>query len=115
MATLTHDVEDTQIVTKRRTTTKPTSQPLPVYKLILHNDDYNTFPFVIRILVQVVPCSTIKATWLALQAHCSGCSIIWTGCLELAELKADQIKTFGADPEANQEKVHPLRVTIEPA
>lgn len=106
-------MEETQVVTKKRPGLSPQSRKLPIYKLILHNDDYNTFGFVIRILVQVIPCTTMKATWLALQAHYKGRTIIWSGNLEVAELKADQIKTFGADPLADQEKVRPLQVTIE--
>lgn len=113
MSTDLQEMEQTQVVTRKRHGLSPQSQKLPIYKLILHNDNYNTFGFVIKILVQVVPCSTMKATWLALQAHCTGRTIIWSGSLEVAELKADQIKSFGADPLAISEKVKPLQVTIE--
>jgi ATP-dependent Clp protease adaptor protein ClpS len=49
-----------------------------------------------------------------LEAHQKGRAVVWTGALELAELKADQIISCGCDPEAVNGVAQPLRVSVEP-
>ena len=56
----------------------------------------------------------LKAQQLTLEAHETGRSVVWSGSLEVAELKADQIRSCGPDPRAASASALPLRVTIEP-
>ena len=50
-----------------------------------------------------------------LEAHEKGRSVVWTGALEVAELKADQIRSCGPDPAMKARGAQPLAVSVEPA
>ena len=86
----------------------------PPYAVVLHNDDINGFDYVIGVLRKVFHYGRMKAFWMTLRAHVSGCSVLWTGSLEVAELKADQLRSCGPDPRAKQRGALPLRVSVEP-
>ena len=98
--------------------TKPAAKPRrkrqPRYAVVLHNDDLNTFEFVIGVLQKVFHYDQPKAYQLTFRAHVSGRTAVWTGVLEVAELKADQIRSCGADPLRAADGAGPLRVTVEP-
>ncbi|MEX2026367.1 MAG: ATP-dependent Clp protease adaptor ClpS [Pirellulaceae bacterium] len=98
--------------------TKPAKKPRPKrqprYAVILHNDDVNTAEFVVGVLQKVLHYDQAKAFQLMLRAHVSGRSAVWTGVLEVAELKADQIRSCGCDPLRAADGAGPLRVTVEP-
>src|SRR5689334_14841916 len=64
----------------------------PPYAVILHNDDLNGMDFVISALRKVFNYDLQKALTLMMQAHETGRSIVWTGSLEVAELKRDQLQ-----------------------
>ena len=86
---------------------------LPPYAVILHNDDFNTFDFVIEVIIKVFHYPVEKAVAHTLEAHQSGRSIVWSGSKEVAELKAEQIHSCGADPQARERGAQPLQVSIE--
>jgi ATP-dependent Clp protease adaptor protein ClpS len=87
----------------------------PPYSVILHNDDINGFDYVIKVLRKVFGYGYPKAFWHTMQAHISGRSAVWTGSLEVAELRAEQIVSCGPDPAMAHKGARPLRVTVEPA
>jgi ATP-dependent Clp protease adaptor protein ClpS len=87
---------------------------LPPYAVVLHNDDHNTTVFVVTVLLKVFGYTLEKCVQLMMEAHEKGRSVVWTGALELAELKADQIVGCGSDPDAVNGISQPLRVTVEP-
>lgn len=91
---------------------KPKRQP--PYAVILHNDDLHTFQYVIDLLMKLFAYPLEKAFALTTQVHTQGKSIVWSGTLELAELKRDQVRGFGPDFYAMQKVEFPLGVTIEP-
>ncbi len=97
---------------KVRPDAKPKLQP--PYAVILHNDDVNGFDFVVRALRKVFGYGVTKAFKLTLQAHLTGRSCVWSGHRELAELKADQIRSCGPDPAMAHKGAQALRVSIEP-
>jgi ATP-dependent Clp protease adaptor protein ClpS len=90
------------------------TQRQPPYAVILHNDDFNTMEFVVVVLQKVFGYTLEKCVTLMLEAHESGCCVVWSGPLELAELKADQIVSCGPDPAGVHNGAQPLRVTVEP-
>jgi len=107
MATAFPDVlpdEETETRTRRQ----------PPYAVILHNDDVNGMEFVVNVLRKVFSYSAEKCLDLMMEAHKTGRSVVWIGTLEVAELKADQIHSCGADPAAKAKGAEPLRVTVEP-
>ena len=97
---------------RERTDTR--TQRQPPYAVILHNDDISTMDFVVLVLRKVFGYSLEKCVQLMLEAHEKNRSIVWTGAMELAELKADQIISCGPDPDRVDEGAEPLRVTVEP-
>ena len=114
MATSDQTSLKTQVRPKRKRKTQSQSRILPPFAVILHNDDLNTFDFVIAVLQKVFHYPFEKCVALMLEAHHTGRSIVWSGSKELAELKAEQIRSCGADPEAKSRGAHPLQVSIEP-
>ena len=97
-----------------RDKTDPRAKPQPPYAVIIHDDPINGFLYVIQVLRKVFHYPSIKAFRLTLQAHCTGRSIVWSGVLEVAELKADQIRACGPDPRHVKNGAQPLAVTTEP-
>jgi len=86
----------------------------PPHAVILHNDDINGFDYVISVLRKVFNYGFPKAFSLTLKAHISGKCVVWSGSLEVAELKADQIRSCGPDQRAIKRGALPLRTSVEP-
>ena len=63
---------------------------------------------------KVLRCSGLKAMVLTTRAHVSGRAAVWVGSLEVAELKADQIRAAGPDPRMVDRGAGPLSVSLEP-
>ena len=97
--------EETETRTKRQ----------PPYAVVLHNDDVNTMEFVVVVLRKVFGYTVEKCVELMLEAHEKGRAAVWVGALEVAELKADQIRSCGPDPEQKARGAEPLGVSVEPA
>mgnify|MGYP005850218007 CR=1 FL=1 len=94
--------------------TSTRTQRQPPYAVILHNDDINTMDFVIEVLQKVFAYPLEQCVTLMLEAHETGRAIVWVGPLEVAELKAEQIHSCGADPRTRSRGAQPLGVTVEP-
>ncbi len=101
-----------EVVPEQEAETKTRRQP--PYAVILHNDDLNTMEFVVSVLRKVFGYTVEKCVKLMLDAHQNGKTAVWIGAMEVAELKADQIRSCGSDPFVKQGG-HPLGVSIEPA
>jgi ATP-dependent Clp protease adaptor protein ClpS len=95
-----------------RTDTRPKRQP--PYAVVLHNDNINGFDYVVGVLMKVFRYGSGKALWLTLKAHTAGRCIVWTGSLEVAELKVEQIRGAGPDPRKASMGGRPLKATAEP-
>lgn len=78
-------------------------QKLPPYKVLLHNDDVNTFEHVIKSIVRLTAIQPKEAVLRALQAHESGVALLLVTHRERAELYVEQFASLS------------LTVTIEPA
>jgi len=76
---------------------------LPPYKVLLHNDDVNTFEHVITSIVKLTTLSTQEAIIRTLEAHECGLALLLTTHRERAELYIDQFATLN------------LSATAEPA
>jgi len=71
--------------------------------------------FVVGVLRKVFGYTVPKCFELMLEAHEKGRAVVWVGALEVAELKADQIRSCGPDPAAKPRGAQPLGVSVEPA
>lgn len=87
---------------KHPTPTRREPKQLPPYKVLLHNDDVNTFEHVIGSILKVTTIQAEEAVLKALEAHESGVSLLLVTHKERAELFVEQFITFQ------------LTVTIEP-
>ncbi|MBT9313159.1 ATP-dependent Clp protease adapter ClpS [Leptothoe kymatousa] len=73
-----------------------TRQPYPNYKIIVLNDDFNTFQHVAETLVTYIPHMTPDRAWkLTNQVHYEGQATVWVGPLEQAELYHSQLIRAG--------------------
>jgi ATP-dependent Clp protease adaptor protein ClpS len=114
-ATLDVSEPEAQVRPKRRAEsekTRPKRQPQ--YAVIVLNDDLHTYDYVIDALCRVCGHSVLNAYHLAKEVDENGRAIVWTGTMELAELKRDQIRGFGPDTYARMPVEFPLGCVIEP-
>jgi len=63
-----------------------------MYKVILHNDDYSTFDFVIQVLMEVFHKKEQEAEQLTLKIDREGFAIVGVYPKEIAETKINLVK-----------------------
>ena len=88
---------------RKKSPAKKPPQPLPPWKVLLHNDDKNEMMFVIETIVSLTPLNEQAAKQRTLEAHESGVALLLTTHKERAELYKEQFASKS------------LTVTIEPA
>ena len=91
---------------KRAAKPTPKKKPpgmLPPWKVLLHNDDKNSFEHVIVSIVELTPLNEHDAVRRTFEAHTTGVALLLVTHKERAELYQDQFESKG------------LTVTIEPA
>ena len=79
----------------------------PLYKVLLHNDDYTTMEFVVYVLQSVFHHEPTKATQIMLHVHRRGVGICGVFTYEVAETKVTQVMDFA------RQHQHPLQCTLE--
>jgi ATP-dependent Clp protease adaptor protein ClpS len=109
------DFPDVEVKTRPKVRERTRTRRVPPYNVILENDDYHSFEFVIDVLRKALGCSEERAFLLTQQAHLTGRAVVWTGPKEVAELKAEQIGTFHEIRAQDNKPLGPLSCTIEPA
>jgi ATP-dependent Clp protease adaptor protein ClpS len=73
-----------------------TRKPYPNYKVIVLNDDVNTFQHVAECLMKYIPQMTSDRAWdLTNQVHFEGQATVWVGPQEPAELYHMQLRRAG--------------------
>jgi ATP-dependent Clp protease adaptor protein ClpS len=73
-----------------------TRKTYPNYKVIVLNDDFNTFQHVAECLMKYIPGMTSDRAWeLTNQIHFEGQAIVWVGPQEQAELYHQQLSRAG--------------------
>lgn len=71
-------------------------KPYPNYKVIVLDDDFNTFDHVASCLMRYIPKMTEELAWnLTNQVHFQGQAMVWAGPLEQAELYHQQLRREG--------------------
>ncbi len=85
----------TPIITREKVS-KTVQKPYPNFKVIVLNDDFNTFEHVAKTLMTYIPGMTSDTAWkLTEQIHHEGQAIVWVGPQEQAELYHQQLKRAG--------------------
>jgi ATP-dependent Clp protease adaptor protein ClpS len=74
------------------------TEGLPPYNVVLLDDDEHSYEYVIVMLKKVFGHPIEKGYEMAQEVDATGRVIVATTNLEQAELKRDQIHTFGPDP-----------------
>jgi ATP-dependent Clp protease adaptor protein ClpS len=82
---------------------KKPPQPLPPWKVLLHNDDKNAQDFVVDTICELTPLNPQDALLRMMEAHKTGVALLLTTHKERAELYQEQFQSKG------------LVTTIEPA
>lgn len=106
-------VEEVIVSTSKPEPTHQTKKQ-PRYAVVVLNDDEHTFHYVILALGRVFGYGLQRGFELASTIHTAGRAVVWTGALEVAELKRDQLRGFGPDVFASQPVTFPLGVELEP-
>ena len=96
---------DSGVVTETR---KKLKQP-PMYRVLLHNDDYTTREFVVLILQAVFHKSETEATQVMLHVHNNGVGTAGVYPFEVAETKVEKVTALARKYE------FPLKCTLEEA
>jgi ATP-dependent Clp protease adaptor protein ClpS len=82
--------------TIEKTSTSTTRKLAPRYRVLLHNDDFNTMEHVVESLIQTVPSLTVpQAVDIMMQAHQSGVALVITCELEHAEFYCETLCGHG--------------------
>lgn len=76
---------------------KEKTQLQPPYNVILHDDDDHSYDYVIEMLQKLFGHDLPTAFKMAVEVDSTGRVIVFTGALEKAEFKKDQIHAYGAD------------------
>lgn len=81
----------------------------PLFKVIMHNDDYTTMEFVVNMLETVFHKSPVEANQIMLNIHYKGLGVCGFYPHDIAVTKVTKVHTLA------REKGHPLRCSMEQA
>jgi len=84
-------------------TSPPKVENLPLFKVLLHNDDINTMEHVVRSIIVLTPHDVRRAKEIMSEAHKTGLALVLVTHQERAELYQEQFQSMS------------LKVSIEPA
>ena len=96
-----------EIKEKTASKSKPKDGQPSMYKVIIHNDDYTTMEFVVKILVNVFGKSLEKASQIMLNVHRQGKGICGLFIYSIAETKVETVHKLA------RENGFPLKCTME--
>ncbi|MFZ4793430.1 MAG: ATP-dependent Clp protease adaptor ClpS [Blastocatellia bacterium] len=96
------EIEETVETAERQKLKEP-----PLFKVLLHNDDYTTMEFVIYVLVEIFRRSEVDAIRIMLQVHEKGVGIAGVFSYEIAETRVTRVMALARECE------YPLLCTME--
>ncbi|MDT7524980.1 MULTISPECIES: ATP-dependent Clp protease adapter ClpS [Idiomarinaceae] len=86
---------------------KQALKPPPMYKVVLHNDDYTPMDFVVEVLIKFFRMDQERATDTMLTIHYKGRAVCGIYSAEIAETKVAQVNHY------SREHQHPLLCGME--
>ena len=96
------DYEDLVVTDEKTRVEEP-----PLYKVLLHNDDYTSMEFVVLLLEKIFHKTTAEATRIMLNVHQQGIGVAGVYLKEIAETKVAIVHDLA------QKNEFPLRCSIE--
>src|SRR3954467_5675953 len=89
-------------VRNQQTSTKPKATPteprrLPLYAVVLHDDDFHSVDYAVEALQKVFGYDWLNSPALIRKGERHGRAHVWTGPLETAEFKRDRLQEVGPD------------------
>ena len=87
---------------------KPRLKKPPLYKVLLHNDDYTSMEFVVFILRTIFQRSEVDAVRIMLHVHNQGVGVAGVYTYEIAEAKIAKVTKLARQQE------FPLLCSLEP-
>ncbi|HEX7154042.1 MAG TPA: ATP-dependent Clp protease adaptor ClpS [Thermoanaerobaculia bacterium] len=81
----------------------------PLFKVVLHNDDYTTMEFVVWVLESIFNMPEEQAIQVMLNVHLRGTGVAGIYTYEVAEMKIEKTTSLAREHE------YPLLATLEPA
>ena len=102
------DIAQPGIVTTIQERDQTRVQQPPMYRVLLHNDDFTTKEFVVQILMAVFHKPMAEATAVMWQVHRNGLGVAGIFTREIAETKVVVTTSLAREAE------FPLRVSMEP-
>ena len=103
MGKLKSELNGATLVVEKTKVKKP-----PLYKVLLHNDDYTPMDFVVMILEGIFQRNHADAVEIMLSVHKKGIGVCGIYTHEIAESKMLNVLTLAKENE------YPLQCTIEP-
>lgn len=103
---VTHNMEQQQTSVKEREDIK-LKEPRR-YKVIIHNDDFTTMEFVVKVLSTVFYKSLPEAETLMLAVHKAGSAVVGIYSYDIAKSKINKATTMARN------EGYPLRLTLAP-
>ena len=71
-------------------------KPMPMYRVMLHNDDFNSMEYVIEVLVKTIPAmQPPQARDVMMEAHVNGIALVIVVPQEHAEFYKEQLQMHG--------------------
>lgn len=102
MSTYDPDTQEKVLTETREEVKEP-----PMYRVLLHNDDYTTMDFVVEVLMRVFYKPLEKATQIMLDVHNNGVGVCGIYTYDIAETKVDMVSALA------RENGFPLKCTME--
>ena len=94
---------DTNVLTENETRL----QKPPMFKVLLHNDDFTTMEFVVFVLLRVFNKSEADSFYIMMKVHQEGAGIAGVYPYEIANMKAEKTMALA------REREFPLLCTVE--
>jgi ATP-dependent Clp protease adaptor protein ClpS len=86
---------------------RPKTKKPPMYKVLIHNDDYTPMEFVVAVLIQVFRHDEVTSNQVMLHVHRSGIGVAGVYPYEVAETKVAQVLNAAKNHE------YPLQCSCE--
>ncbi len=84
------------VETVKKRSTSTVRKPAPRYRVLLHNDDYNSMEYVVQTLMKTVAGMTQpQAVNIMMEAHTNGIALVITCAFEPAEFYSETLKNHG--------------------